>query len=74
MISDYRNVVKHTKKTPKPFYVKYCRIDGNTTGELRDSQMDDFNAEGSSKFLFLLSTRGKKNLLIYDFLLWFDAC
>ena len=36
---------------------EYCRIDGNTDGEKRDSQMDEFNKEGSSKFAFLLSTR-----------------
>jgi SWI/SNF-related matrix-associated actin-dependent regulator of chromatin subfamily A member 5 len=35
----------------------YCRIDGSTSGELRESQMDEFNAKGSSKFAFLLSTR-----------------
>ena len=35
----------------------YCRIDGNTEGEVRDSQINEFNAEGSSKFCFLLSTR-----------------
>jgi SWI/SNF-related matrix-associated actin-dependent regulator of chromatin subfamily A member 5 len=36
---------------------EYCRIDGNTDGEKRDSQMDEFNADGSKKFVFLLSTR-----------------
>ena len=36
---------------------EYCRIDGSTDGEKRDSQMEEFNAEGSSKFCFLLSTR-----------------
>lgn len=35
----------------------YCRIDGNTAGEDRDRQMDVFNAPGSDKFIFLLSTR-----------------
>jgi SWI/SNF-related matrix-associated actin-dependent regulator of chromatin subfamily A member 5 len=30
---------------------------GNTEGERRDAQMDEFNAEGSTKFVFLLSTR-----------------
>ncbi len=30
---------------------------GNTSGEDRESQIDDFNAEGSEKFIFLLSTR-----------------
>lgn len=36
---------------------EYCRIDGNTEGEKRDSQINEFNADGSSKFCFLLSTR-----------------
>ena len=36
---------------------EYCRIDGSTDGEKRDHQVDEFNAEGSTKFCFLLSTR-----------------
>jgi SWI/SNF-related matrix-associated actin-dependent regulator of chromatin subfamily A member 5 len=36
---------------------QYCRIDGNTTYEDRESGIDNFNAEGSEKFCFLLSTR-----------------
>jgi SWI/SNF-related matrix-associated actin-dependent regulator of chromatin subfamily A member 5 len=36
---------------------EYCRIDGNTEGERRDSQINEFNEDGSSKFAFLLSTR-----------------
>jgi len=47
ILEDYMRLVGH----------EYCRIDGNTDGERRDSQMDEFNAEGSSKFVFLLSTR-----------------
>lgn len=47
ILEDYCRLVGH----------EYCRIDGNTDGEKRDSQMDDFNAEGSTKFCFLLSTR-----------------
>jgi len=35
---------------------------------MRDSQMDEFNAEGSPKFLFLLSTRGKIDC---EFVTWF---
>ena len=34
---------------------EYCRIDGNTGGEKRDSQKEVFNEEGSSKFVFLVS-------------------
>lgn len=47
ILEDYLRLVKY----------EYCRIDGSTDGERRDSQMDEFNAEGSSKFVFLLSTR-----------------
>jgi len=55
---------------------QYCRIDGNTTGELRDSQMDEFNAEGSPKFLFLLSTRAGGlgiNLATADIVVLYDS-
>jgi Helicase conserved C-terminal domain len=36
---------------------KYCRIDGNTTFEDRESSIDEFNRPGSEKFCFILSTR-----------------
>jgi uncharacterized small protein (DUF1192 family) len=36
---------------------KYCRIDGNTTYEDRESGIDEFNRPGSEKFCFILSTR-----------------
>ena len=36
---------------------KYCRIDGNTSGEDREAMIDAYNADGSDKFIFLLSTR-----------------
>lgn len=55
---------------------QYCRIDGNTTGERRDSQMDEFNEEGSSKFAFLLSTRAGGlgiNLATADIVILFDS-
>ncbi|KAG5494364.1 hypothetical protein GH5_02379 [Leishmania sp. Ghana 2012 LV757] len=35
----------------------YCRIDGNTSGYDRDSQMASFNSPTSDYFIFLLSTR-----------------
>lgn len=38
-------------------HYKYCRIDGNTSYELREEYIDSFNAPDSDKFLFLLSTR-----------------
>ena len=59
-------------------YVKlsYCRIDGNTEGEKRDSQMDEFNAPNSSKFCFLLSTRAGGlgiNLATADIVILYDS-
>ena len=36
---------------------KYCRIDGNTDGDTREDMIDSYNAPGSEKFVFLLSTR-----------------
>lgn len=36
---------------------KYCRIDGSTDMYSRDSQIEDFMAEGSDRYIFLLSTR-----------------
>lgn len=54
----------------------YCRIDGNTKGEDRDSQMDEFNAPESSKFCFLLSTRAGGlgiNLATADIVILYDS-
>jgi SWI/SNF-related matrix-associated actin-dependent regulator of chromatin subfamily A member 5 len=36
---------------------QYCRIDGSTDMNSRDSQIEQFMAEDSSKYIFLLSTR-----------------
>ena len=36
---------------------QYCRIDGNTDYDDRESAIDEFNREGSEKFVFILSTR-----------------
>lgn len=36
---------------------EYCRIDGDSSNEQREEAMEIYNAPGSSKFLFLLSTR-----------------
>ncbi|KAJ8603319.1 hypothetical protein CTAYLR_009021 [Chrysophaeum taylorii] len=36
---------------------EYCRIDGKTPHDLREAQIDAYNAPGSTKFIFLLSTR-----------------
>jgi len=35
----------------------FCRIDGQTVGSDRQEQIQDFQREGSDKFIFLLSTR-----------------
>lgn len=54
----------------------YCRIDGSTSGDDRDSQMDVFNAPGSPKFVFLLSTRAGGlgiNLATADIVILYDS-
>ena len=66
ILEDYFRLVGH----------EYCRIDGNTDGEKRDSQMEEFNAEGSSKFCFLLSTRAGGlgiNLATADIVILYDS-
>ncbi|KAL6767714.1 hypothetical protein ACKKBF_B36355 [Auxenochlorella protothecoides x Auxenochlorella symbiontica] len=55
---------------------QYCRIDGNTSGEDRESQIDDYNREGSEKFVFLLSTRAGGlgiNLYTADIVVLYDS-
>lgn len=55
---------------------EYCRIDGNTKTEDRDSAMDVFNAPNSSKFCFLLSTRAGGlgiNLQTADIVILYDS-
>lgn len=54
----------------------FCRIDGSTEGEWRDTQIADYNAEGSTKFIFLLSTRAGGlgiNLATADTVILFDS-
>jgi SWI/SNF-related matrix-associated actin-dependent regulator of chromatin subfamily A member 5 len=36
---------------------RYCRIDGSTSSEDRDTRIEDFQSPLSDKFIFLLSTR-----------------
>lgn len=36
---------------------EYCRLDGNTSLEDRTIGMNTFNAENSSKFVYMLTTR-----------------
>lgn len=55
---------------------EYCRIDGQTPTIDRQTQIDEFNAEGSSKFCFLLSTRAGGlgiNLATADTVIIFDS-
>lgn len=55
---------------------QYCRIDGNTSGEDRESQIDEYNREGSEKFIFLLSTRAGGlgiNLYTADTVVLYDS-
>ena len=66
IMEDYLRLVKYD----------YCRIDGSTDGEARDSQMDVFNAPNSPKFAFLLSTRAGGlgiNLATADIVILFDS-
>lgn len=49
---------------------------GNTSGEDRESQIDDFNREGSERFIFLLSTRAGGlgiNLYTADVVVLYDS-
>jgi SWI/SNF-related matrix-associated actin-dependent regulator of chromatin subfamily A member 5 len=55
---------------------KYCRIDGQTAHEDRDRQIQEFNAEGSEKFIFMLSTRAGGlgiNLYTADIVILYDS-
>lgn len=55
---------------------EYCRIDGQTATMDRQSQIDEFNEPGSSKFCFLLSTRAGGlgiNLATADTVIIFDS-
>ncbi|KAJ0963388.1 hypothetical protein J5N97_028510 [Dioscorea zingiberensis] len=54
----------------------YCRIDGNTCGEDRDTSIEAFNQPGSDKFIFLLSTRAGGlgiNLASADVVILYDS-
>ncbi|CAM9932061.1 unnamed protein product, partial [Discosporangium mesarthrocarpum] len=55
---------------------EYCRIDGNTSYESREDCIDAFNKPGSSKFLFMLSTRAGGlgvNLQTADTVILYDS-
>eukprot|EP00750_Incisomonas_marina_P004267 INCI13456.10.p1 GENE.INCI13456.10~~INCI13456.10.p1 ORF type:complete len:950 (-),score=209.41 INCI13456.10:1722-4571(-) len=54
----------------------FCRIDGQTKGDDRDDQMDVFNAPGSKKFVFMLTTRAGGlgiNLQTADVVILYDS-
>ena len=54
----------------------YCRIDGNTSYEDRESGINTFNAPGSDKFVYLLSTRAGGlgiNLATADVVVLYDS-
>jgi SWI/SNF-related matrix-associated actin-dependent regulator of chromatin subfamily A member 5 len=55
---------------------EYCRIDGNTAHEDRINAIDEYNAPGSEKFVFLLTTRAGGlgiNLVTADIVVLFDS-
>uniref|UniRef100_A0A8D8WF21 Chromatin-remodeling complex ATPase chain Iswi n=1 Tax=Cacopsylla melanoneura TaxID=428564 RepID=A0A8D8WF21_9HEMI len=55
---------------------KYCRLDGKTAHEDRQRQINDFNAEGSDIFVFMLSTRAGGlgiNLATADVVILYDS-
>ena len=73
------NLLDHWTKTPpdrsRPC-PQYCRIDGGTAHEDRQRQIDEYNAPGSSKFIFMLSTRAGGlgiNLATADIVLLYDS-
>jgi len=55
---------------------QYCRIDGNTDYDVRESSIDAFNAPNSEKFCFILSTRAGGlgiNLQTADICILYDS-
>ncbi|KAI6171188.1 Transcription activator [Aphelenchoides bicaudatus] len=55
---------------------KYCRLDGQTPHELRQQQIDEYNAPNSEKFIFMLTTRAGGlgiNLTSADVVILYDS-
>nr|KAG5698524.1 hypothetical protein BaRGS_023227 [Batillaria attramentaria] len=55
---------------------EYCRLDGSTPHEDRQKSITEFNAENSSKFVFMLSTRAGGlgiNLATADIVILYDS-
>ncbi|KAK1350994.1 SWI/SNF2-like chromatin-remodeling complex ATPase [Hamiltosporidium tvaerminnensis] len=54
----------------------YCRIDGSTSTDDRTAAIDEFNSDGSKKFVFLLTTRAGGlgiNLATADIVIIYDS-
>eukprot|EP00124_Ichthyophonus_hoferi_P002492 Ihof_evm11s171 gene=Ihof_evmTU11s171 len=54
----------------------HCRLDGSTNHEDRQRMIDEYNSEGSEKFMFLLSTRAGGlgiNLATADVVIIYDS-
>lgn len=55
---------------------EYCRIDGSTAHEDRIMAIDEYNKEGSDRFIFLLTTRAGGlgiNLTSADVVILYDS-
>ena len=55
---------------------QYCRIDGNTDGQIREDSIEEYNKPNSEKFVFLLSTRAGGlgiNLATADTVILYDS-
>ncbi|KAL5289195.1 SMARCA5 family protein [Megaselia abdita] len=55
---------------------QYCRLDGQTAHEDRNRQIQEYNAENSTKFIFMLSTRAGGlgiNLATADVVIIYDS-
>jgi SWI/SNF-related matrix-associated actin-dependent regulator of chromatin subfamily A member 5 len=56
--------------------IEYCRIDGNTPHQDRIEAIDEYNRPGSTKFIFLLTTRAGGlgiNLVTADIVILYDS-
>jgi len=66
ILEDYCNARQHP----------YCRIDGQTAYEDREANIERYNAPGSEKFIFMLSTRAGGlgiNLATADVVILYDS-
>lgn len=66
----------YSKTRLKHFQTEYNRIDGGTAHEDRIVAIDEYNAPGSEKFIFLLTTRAGGlgiNLTTADIVVLYDS-